>query len=187
MPAAASRKIGLSLLLGGVFAVVVWRFLQPGSPLPKPTTVAQQDIVPASIIVTEFSPSIPPPSADELSPGDRQLSSYGSPETLPENDLLLLAQSVSNFLILAKQATDRPLSANDQWSATLLGKRLGHTPWLSEKSPVFDSQQRLIDRWQTPLFFHALGAKRWEIRSAGPDLRLWTADDLSQRTDNCSP
>jgi hypothetical protein len=124
---------------------------------------------------------------DDLAPGDRQLSGYGSPATLPQNDLLLLSQSLSNFLLLAKQAADRPLSANEEWSAALLGKRPGNTAWLSEKSRVLDSQQRLIDRWQTPLFFHALGTKQWEIRSAGPDLRLWTADDLTQRTDNRSP
>jgi hypothetical protein len=119
---------------------------------------------------------------DELAPGDQQLSGYGNPATPPQNDLLLLAQSLSNFLILAKQAADRPLSANEEWSAALHGKRPGCTVWLSEKSPALDAQQRLVDRWQTPLFFHALGAKQWEIRSAGPDLRLWTADDITQNT-----
>ena len=76
----------------------------------------------------------------------------------------------------------RRLSANEEWSAALRGKRPGTEPWFSEASPALDSQQRLIDRWQTPLFFHALGNHLWEIRSAGPDRKLWTEDDLLEKT-----
>ena len=36
----------------------------------------------------------------------------------------------------------------------------------------------LLDRWGTPYFFHQLSRSSMEIRSAGPDRRLWTADDL---------
>ena len=36
----------------------------------------------------------------------------------------------------------------------------------------------LCDRWGTPFFFHAESAARMEIRSAGPDRRLWTEDDV---------
>lgn len=35
----------------------------------------------------------------------------------------------------------------------------------------------LVDRWGTPYFFHQLSGKSMEVRSAGPDRRLWTADD----------
>ncbi len=36
----------------------------------------------------------------------------------------------------------------------------------------------LLDLWGTPFFFHQLSKDSMEIRSAGPDCRLWTADDL---------
>ena len=36
----------------------------------------------------------------------------------------------------------------------------------------------LLDHWGTPYFFHQLSRSSMEIRSAGPDRRLWTADDL---------
>lgn len=178
----ASRKTLLLIVVIGVLVAGVWNFFQAENSAPKLPTATPQDTIPASIIVTESSPIIPPPPADELAPGDRQLSGYGNPVTPPKNDLLLLAQTLSNFLLLAKQASDRPLSANEEWSAALRGKRIGNPAWLSDKSPVLDAQYRLIDRWYTPLFFHALGAKQWEIRSAGPDLRLWTEDDLMQKT-----
>lgn len=90
----------------------------------------------------------------------------------------LLTHSLTTFLILHKNATARPLSANGEWSATLRGTRTGTAPWFSETSPLFDSQHRLIDRFSTPLHFHALGGQRWEIRSAGPDKQLYTPDDI---------
>ena len=36
----------------------------------------------------------------------------------------------------------------------------------------------LLDSWGTPYFFHQLSAKETEIRSAGPDRKMWTEDDL---------
>jgi hypothetical protein len=36
----------------------------------------------------------------------------------------------------------------------------------------------LVDPWGTPFFFHQLSATEMEIRCAGPDKVLFTADDL---------
>jgi hypothetical protein len=36
----------------------------------------------------------------------------------------------------------------------------------------------LIDQWGTPLFFHQISGTHMEIRSAGPDGKMWTNDDL---------
>jgi len=36
----------------------------------------------------------------------------------------------------------------------------------------------LVDHWGTPYFFHQLASDRVEIRSAGPDRRMWNDDDL---------
>ena len=39
----------------------------------------------------------------------------------------------------------------------------------------------LVDRWQTPYFFHQISRDVMEIRSAGPDKILGTADDIVTR------
>jgi hypothetical protein len=143
--------------------------------------IVQTDVIPAGIVVTESSPVVPP-SGNHQAPGDRLLTDYGNPANPPATDLLLLARAMNSFLLINKQAAYRPLSANEEWSAALRGKRSGSEPWISNQSPALDSQQRLIDRWRTPLFFHALGNKQWEIRSAGPDRKPWTADDLIEKT-----
>ncbi|MEO8615261.1 MAG: hypothetical protein ABI600_08985 [Luteolibacter sp.] len=173
-------RAGLAALLVASLLFVAWKLLAPPAPL-RPS--AHQEVVPPGIIVTETSSSAPPAhSAVGRAPGDSMLADYANPALPPQNDLSLIAHSISSFLIVAKQATDRPLSANEEWSAALRGKRPGFEPWISERSPALNQQGRLIDRWGTPLFFHALGGKRWEIRSAGPDRRLWTGDDLIENT-----
>jgi hypothetical protein len=37
----------------------------------------------------------------------------------------------------------------------------------------------LLDTWGTPYFFHANSATELEVRSAGPDKKLYTSDDLT--------
>lgn len=170
------------LLLAGVAAIRVWNQSRPQPPPPEPAgAVVPQDVIPPGIVVTESSPLVPTPSLHSA-PGDPLLAGYGNPARPPKEDLVLLTRALSNFLLVHKQAIDRPLSANEEWSVTLRGKRPGTEAWISEGSPALDSQQRLIDRWQTPLHFHALGHKQWEIRSAGPDRKLWTEDDLTEKT-----
>jgi hypothetical protein len=41
-----------------------------------------------------------------------------------------------------------------------------------------NGEGELVDPWGTPYFFHQLSGKEMEIRSAGPDKIMWTADDL---------
>jgi len=85
---------------------------------------------------------------------------------------------MDNFTLLVKSAADRPLSANEDWAAVFRGLNPAHERFLPDQSIALNAQGQLIDRWGTPLFFHALGEKRFELRSAGPDKKLWTADDL---------
>lgn len=40
-----------------------------------------------------------------------------------------------------------------------------------------------MDRWKTPLYIHAASRDRLEIRSAGPDQKMWTEDDLQRQPD----
>ncbi len=160
--------------------LLIWKFSQQKAPPPLLIplhTIAKEDIIPPGIVVTESTTAVSQSSVSTM-PGDSMLAGYGNPKLTPQSDIVLLAHAISNFLIIAKQATDRPLSANEEWSAALRGKRPGIQPWISESSPVLDRGNHLIDRWGIPLHFHALGGKQWEIRSAGPDHKLWTADDL---------
>lgn len=139
---------------------------------------------PPGIVVTETSSAPTPrnPAAAGDPPGDAILHAYGDPSRTPAQDMELLACATGNFLLVSKNLRDRPLATNADWSNALRGRVSGADRWLSEDNPVFDTKGHLCDRWGSPLFFHSLGGRRWEIRSAGPDRELWTADDLLRPT-----
>ena len=73
---------------------------------------------------------------------------------------------------------ENPVGSNAEIMQALMGgnsagARLGPS---SEQS--LNAVGELVDRWGTPYFFHQLSKNSMEIRSAGPDRRMWTADDL---------
>lgn len=60
----------------------------------------------------------------------------------------------------------------------LTGNNPGRLAFINRDHPAIDAQGQLLDRWGEPFFFHLLGRDALEIRSAGPDRELYTADDL---------
>ncbi len=115
--------------------------------------------------------------------GETILRDYASPASSPENDLTLLSRLMENFTLLVKTAKDRPLSANADWAAAFQGHNPAKERFLPDQHRALNSNGELVDRWTTPLFFHALGGGRYEIRSAGPDRQLWTIDDVHRNYD----
>jgi hypothetical protein len=115
--------------------------------------------------------------------GETILRGYADTNLPPENDLTLMSRLMENSLLLLKSAANRPLSANEDWADLFRGKNAAHEEFLPGSHVALNDKGQLIDRWQIPLFFHALGSGRYEIRSAGPDKAMWTADDI-QRNSN---
>jgi hypothetical protein len=73
--------------------------------------------------------------------------------------------------------SENPVGENSEITAVLTGRnRLGY-PFVPADHPAINSRGELCDRWGDAYFFHQLSGQRMEIRSAGPDHRLWTADD----------
>ena len=115
--------------------------------------------------------------------GEAILSGYADANQPPQNDLLLMSRLMDNSLLLLKGAANQPLSANEDWGALFRGQNAAHERFLADAHVAFNARGQLIDRWGTPLFFHALGGNRYEVRSAGPDGKLWTDDDLHRNPD----
>jgi hypothetical protein len=53
------------------------------------------------------------------------------------------------------------------------GARLGPPDGMS-----VNGSGELVDHWGTPIFFHQLSGTQMELRSAGPDGKMWTGDDV---------
>jgi hypothetical protein len=72
-------------------------------------------------------------------------------------------------------------------NAEIMKQLMGGNPKEVKIEPEGGDGQRLngngelVDRWGTPYFFHSISAQEMEIRSAGPDKKMWTNDDLITR------
>jgi hypothetical protein len=116
-------------------------------------------------------------------PGSSILKNYARDSQPPQQDLTDLSRALGNFALLVKGDQPIPLGANEEIAAALRGKNKTQMRFLPDDAPCFDAQGQLVDRWQMPLFFHAMDKDRIDIRSAGPDKTMWTADDIHRRYD----
>lgn len=153
-----------------------WKWSKPSAPKPAPPEQVATNVVTAEISAPG---RISAATAGELL-GTTILRGYADTNRPPESDLTLLARLMENSLLLLKSAANRPLSANEDWADLFRGKNGAHEEFLPAQHVALNAQGQLIDRWQSPLFFHALGGGRYEIRSAGPDKAMWTQDDLQR-------
>ena len=71
-----------------------------------------------------------------------------------------------------------PVGSNAEIMAALMGGNPKGAMFAPTEGQSLNSSGELVDRWGTPYFFHQLSATEMEVRSAGPDRRMWTADDI---------
>ncbi len=114
------------------------------------------------------------------SPPDEEPSHVADDLNSPRTDIHSDLRIVNDLLAQYRSATHglNPVGENAEITAVLTGRnRLGFA-FLPLDHPAIDAQGELCDRWGTPFFFHALSGTQMEIRSAGPDRKLWTDDDV---------
>ena len=103
-------------------------------------------------------------------------SGLNSPATDIRADLRLLNDIFMHYRSAVHG--DNPIGDNVDITAVLTGRnRLGFA-FIPPNLPAINAQGELCDRWGTPFFFHQISGDEMEIRSAGPDRKMWTADDV---------
>ena len=70
-----------------------------------------------------------------------------------------------------------PVGMNEDITAALLGDNPQGLAFLPPDHPAIQDGQ-IVDRWGTPFWFHSASSNVMEIRSAGPDRKLFTGDDV---------
>ncbi len=71
-----------------------------------------------------------------------------------------------------------PSGTNAEIVKALTGRNPNSVRFLASELSRLNGQGELVDRWGTPYFFHQLSKEHTEVRSAGPDLQMWTSDDV---------
>lgn len=75
---------------------------------------------------------------------------------------------------------------NDEIVRRLQGENPRGIAVLPKSHPAISSEGELLDRWGTPYRFHPESYWHMTVRSAGPDKRMWTNDDILSTLDGPS-
>jgi hypothetical protein len=103
---------------------------------------------------------------------------YRSPGTSPQEDLRAVAELLDAATLLVKDIERFPLPDNPDFTAFLQGRNPHRVAWIRPGHPAVSPRGELLDRWEMPVFFHKESSRRTSLRSAGPDRKMWTADDI---------
>jgi hypothetical protein len=101
-----------------------------------------------------------------------------SPATDVNADLRLVADILGTFRTNLR-SLGNPTGSNAEITAALTGSNPLKLALIPADHAAISREGELCDRWGTPFFFHAESSARMEIRSAGPDRKLWTDDDIT--------
>ncbi len=141
----------------------------PGAPAPSGELVDSQ-----SAPAADTPPPAPAPSAAE----DEPAPTAPAPPAAPEGDVSADLEMVDTALREYRTALgENPVGSNAEITRALLGDNLKQVRIGTPPGSSVGPEGELADRWGTPYFFHQLSGTRMEIRSAGPDQRMWTRDD----------
>jgi hypothetical protein len=174
-------KRAFPFLAAAVLVAVVWFLwprrndseLEPTPPTPSP--------VPASVPAPP--PLSPRPSAGTPAPtAPADIPSLALTLNSPAHDIAADLRILHEVLDAFRSNFPRhgnPVGDNREITAALTGQNALRLALVPPKHPAINAAGELCDRWGTPFFFHAESGTRMEIRSAGPDKKLWTDDDVT--------
>ena len=116
-------------------------------------------------------PAKPPAPTPAAAVAETTESRSLPPSTILENMRTTIRQYGATF-------GENPVGTNPEITAALKGANPRHIDFLRADGNRVNANGELVDAWGTPYFFHQLSAHQMEIRSAGPDRVMYTADDL---------
>jgi hypothetical protein len=171
-----------ALLVLGFLAlalVIAWRFGAFSSPEPHaaqtaPPTSTKNTQRPAANSAAKTATTQPTGSADEPS---HLADALNSPNGDIRADLRIVSDVIDAFRTNFPR-DGNPVGDNVEITAALTGKNKLGLQLISPRHPAINKAGELCDRWGTPFFFHAESAHKMEIRSAGPDRKMWNEDDV---------
>ncbi|QYM77773.1 hypothetical protein K0B96_10605 [Horticoccus luteus] len=163
-----TRRRLAALVLAVAALLAVWFWLRPAPTSPVASRAPSS--APGATAIAR--PASPPPLDEDT--GLAALAQLGSPATTISADLQLLDGMFTRY---QSNFRGNPVGLNAEIVATLTGGNPLHLAFISPHHPALNARGELCDRWGTPFFFHQLSGTRMEIRSAGPDRKMWTADD----------
>jgi len=130
-------------------------------------------------------PQLPATASSRQESGDAQMaatrSTLADELNVPSSEIHADLKIVSTLIDTFRSnfpGSGNPTGSNAEITAALVGRNRLRLSILPADHPALNAQGELCDRWGTPFFFHAESRLRMDVRSAGPDRKHWTADDI---------
>jgi hypothetical protein len=167
------------VLLGAFILLVaglVW-FLWPRHDAATEPPVAAVPRLPAPPGTRGPAPVAPAGSAPAPAEILNLAADLNAPTGSITRDLQIILEVIETFRTNFPREGN-PVGSNAEITAALTGGNVLRLALIAPTHPAINRAGELCDRWGTPFFFHAESARRMEVRSAGPDRKLWTDDDM---------
>jgi len=115
----------------------------------------------------------------EWFPDAETLAKEGQPEVVYVEALRLL---LDEYLVVVKSGY--PIGVNVEVTNALLGDNPKKLALLDQEHSRINEEGELVDQWDTPYFFHANSLSDVDVRSAGPDRKMFSEDDIISGVDD---
>ncbi len=152
--------------------------LLPSGTLPPSPIRKSKMVTPVNTAATpETTPSTPTKddALPEISPLAARLN---APDGNVREDVRTLHELILQYLHTTHQARSIPIGNDSDLARAITGGNPLGVVLMRSPHPALSLDGRLRDRWGTPYFIHALGGNAFDVRSAGPDQKMFTADDV---------
>jgi hypothetical protein len=166
------HRVLLGLAALGLCALLVLSLGRKGEPAAprNPVTGA-----------TRAGASSQPAAARPAAPAAAERSTLADALNSPQGDIQADLRIVSDVVQAFRSNFPRdgnPVGSNAEITTALTGRNPLQLALIPHDHPAINRAGELCDRWGTPFFFHAESATRMTVRSAGPDRKMWTEDDV---------
>ncbi len=156
--------------------ILLWSHAAPRWTPASSTVHFSESSVSASAAAASPSPAAPD-SPDPLSAGSPLAADLNAPGGDAVRDVQTLHELLRQYLRILHHGQGPPIGDDIDLARALTGHNPMGLVAIPPGNPALSADGHLRDRWGTPYFIHPIGYGAFEIRSAGPDRKLFTADD----------
>lgn len=150
--------------------------LEPNPPQPEKAELEKAEpmkpVKPAMVAPAEHLPRKPIVMADVVTIADR----LNEADASVEDDLQIVGELLQAYTRFIGTGPEGGL--NEEIVACLRGKNPKRITLIGPDNAKLNEAGELLDRFGTPYYFHPISADDIEVRSAGPDQKLWSNDDV---------
>lgn len=143
---------------------------------PKPAAAIPEPVATAAAPSSghkSITPSLRPNAA-----GQALAEQLNLPDGDPAQDVITLHRILQQYQRALHNRQGPPIGDDIDLARALKGRNPMKRAFIPATHPALSNDGHILDRWGTPYHLHPRGNGAFEVRSAGPDRKLYTEDDL---------